>query len=126
MSRAPCGAITVTCRSSAVSPNDSGSSPCCFSSAASSGATGTPNTSRAVITMNAIGWIGASVPGGSTGRWTPFSPPFWTNSRTLLKLPNFSWKWALLAPIGSGRPTCEMTTPISPAGTWTQGYLRTV
>ena len=30
---------------------------------------------RGVITMNATGWIGSSVPGGSTGRCTPFCPP---------------------------------------------------
>ena len=30
-----------------------------------------PNTSSPVATMNPIGWIGAVVPGGSTGRWTP-------------------------------------------------------
>ncbi len=28
-----------------------------------------------VITMKPTGWIGTRVPGGSTGRWTPFWPP---------------------------------------------------
>ena len=33
---------------------------------------------------------------------------------------------ALLAPMGSGSPTCAITTPISPAGTCTHGNLRDV
>ena len=32
---------------------------------------------------------------------------------------------ALFAPIGSGAPTCAMTTPISPAGTCTHGNFFT-
>ena len=42
---------------------------------ASSGDTGRPKTSREVTTTNATGWIGTRVPGGRTGRCTPFSPP---------------------------------------------------
>ena len=93
--------------------------------AASSGATGTPNTSREVITMNATGWIGtqrarrqhrplhallAAVRGRRRGRRSRRSP---------------AGSAALLAPIGRGAPTWAMTTPISPAGTCTHGYRST-
>ena len=38
-----------------------------------------------------------------------------------MKLPNDGLYTADLAPVGSGSPICEITTPISPAGTWTHG-----
>ena len=41
------------------------------------------------------------------------------------KLPNSVLYTALLAPIGSGSPTCAITTPISPAGTCTHGNFFT-
>ncbi len=87
--------------------------------------TGTPYTRLAVITRNAAGWIGTRVPGGSTGRCTPFWPPLSMNAPRLEKLPNAGRKSALLAPILIGLPTWAMTTPISPAGTCTQGCLLT-
>ena len=39
--------------------------------------------------------------------------------------PNSGLYTALLAPIGSGLPTCAITTPISPAGTCTHGNFFT-
>ena len=48
-----------------------------------------------------------------------------TNPSSDEKLPNSDWYTALFAPIGSGAPTCAITTPISPAGTCTQGYFFT-
>ena len=71
--------------------------------------------------MKATGWIGTRVPGGRTGRWTPFSPPFAMKAPTSEKLPNSGLYTALLLPIGSGSPTWAITTPVSPAGTCTQG-----
>ena len=41
------------------------------------------------------------------------------------KLPNSGLYTALFAPIGSGAPTCAITTPISPAGTCTHGNFFT-
>ena len=61
-----------------------------------------PNTSSPVTTMNPTGWIGAVVPGGSTGRWTPRWPPLSRNVRTSAKLPNSGLYTADLAPVGSG------------------------
>ena len=72
----------------ACSPNDSGTSSPPFDCDASSGATGSPYTPCVVTTRNATGWMGTRVPGGRTGRWTPFWPPSSTNSRRLEKLPN--------------------------------------
>src|SRR4030095_255345 len=42
------------------------------------------------------------------------------------KVPNSVLYTADLAPIGKGWPTCAMTTPISPAGTWIQGNFSTL
>ena len=47
------------------------------------------------------------------------------NPSTSEKLPNSGLYTALLAPIGSGSPTCAITTPISPAGTCTHGNFFT-
>ena len=41
------------------------------------------------------------------------------------KLPNSVRYTPLFAPIGSGSPTCAITTPISPAGTCTHGNFCT-
>ncbi len=76
-------------------------------------------------TMNATGWIGTRVPGGSTGRCTPFCPPCSTKLAMSEKFSSSGLYTALFAPMGSGSPTCAITTPISPAGTCTQGYLVT-
>ena len=77
------------------------------------------------MTMNATGCSGTRVPGGSTGRCTPFWPPPCRNPCRLEKLPNSGLNSALLAPIGTGWPTWAMTTPISPAGICTHGNLVT-
>ncbi len=47
------------------------------------------------------------------------------NWRRFEKLPNTSWYTPLFAPIGSSSPTCAITTPTSPAGTWTHGCFCT-
>src|SRR4029077_13952053 len=88
--------------------------------------TGRPYALVAVTTRNATGWMGASVPGGRTGRWTPFWPLTATKARRSVKLANSGLKAADLAPVGSGSPIWEITTPISPAGTWTHGYFCTL
>src|SRR5438874_422454 len=116
------GAITVTRNWSPRRPKEAGSSG---PRATICGSTGSPYDLVAVITRNATGWMGASVPGGRTGRWTPFWPPPARNARRFVKLPNSGRYAADLAPVGRGSPICEMTTPISPAGTWTQGYRTT-
>ena len=76
-------------------------------------------------TRNPTGWIGSKVPGGSTGRCTPFCPPRSTKFPSDEKLPKSVWYSALFAPIGSGAPTCAITMPISPAGTCTHGNFFT-
>ena len=78
------------------------------------------------MTRKPIGCIGADVPGGSTGRCTPFIPPFSTKVSSFEKLPCSFLNSADLAPIGSGNPTWAMTTPISPAGTCTHGNRSTL
>ncbi len=85
-----------------------------------------PNTSSPVATTNPIGWIGAVVPGGSTGRWTPFWPPLSRNVRTLAKFPNSALYTADLAPVGSGLPTWAITRPMRPGGTCTQSNACTL
>ena len=65
------------------------------------------------------------MPGGSTGRCTPFWPPSSTKVCRFEKLASSGLYTALLAPMGSGLPTWAMTTPISPAGTCTQGNFFT-
>src|SRR3989475_2890843 len=79
------GAITVTRNCSGLSPKEAGSSG---PWATICGSTGRPYDLVAVITRKATGWMGASVPGGSTGRWTPFWPPPVRNARRSVKLPN--------------------------------------
>src|SRR5262249_46309160 len=68
----------------------------------------------------------SSVPGESTGRCTPFCPPLTIKLSRSAKLPNSVLYSADLAPIGKGWPTCAMTTPISPAGTWIHGNFSTL
>ena len=114
----PSGAITLTRSWSGFSPNDSGDSG---PRSRICGSTGRPYTLLEVMTRNAIGWMGARVPGGSTGRWTPFWPLPSMNAVRLVKLPNSGRYTADLAPVGSSSPICEITTPISPAGTCTHG-----
>src|SRR6266540_623587 len=87
-SRSPCGAMTSTLSWLSDRPNDSGVGLPWRLTATSSGATGSPKTSREVMTRNATGWIGTSEPGVSTGRCTPFSPPLVRNVRRSVKLPN--------------------------------------
>ena len=121
----PLGAMTTTWSWRGSRPNDSGvrAPPCDIRT--SSGATGRPNTWRLPMTMKATGCIGTRVPGGRTGRWTPFCPPPAMKPSRFEKLPNSGRNSALLAPIGSGRPTWAMTTPISPAGICTHGNFVT-
>ena len=71
----PSGAITTTRSWSGERPNDSGIICPLEAWLTRSGEMGLPYTVCAVITRNATGCIGTSVPGGSTGRWTPFCPP---------------------------------------------------
>ena len=71
------------------------------------------------------GGSASSVPGGSTGRCTPFWPPPSMNVSSSEKLPNSVRYTPLFAPIGSGAPTCAITTPISPPGTCTHGNFCT-
>ena len=80
-----------------------------------------PKVASLVSTTKPTGWIGAVVPGGSTGRWTPRCPPFMRNVRASAKLPNSGRYSADLAPVGSAAPTWAMTTPIWPGGTCTHG-----
>ena len=93
---------------------------------ASSGETGSAVDRAAVMTRNATGWIGISVPGGSTGRCTPFWPPLLDERAQVGEVAELGpGTRALFAPIGSGAPTCAITTPISPAGTCTHGNFCT-
>jgi len=86
---------------------------------------GTPYTLLAVRTRKANGWSGSNEPGGSTGRWTPFWPPSRRNVSRSVKLAKTGLYSALLAPIGNAAPSWEITTPISPGDTRTQGCLVT-
>ena len=47
-----------------------------------------PKTWSLVVTTNPMGWMGAVVPGGRTGRWTPRWPQWSRKDRTSAKLPN--------------------------------------
>ena len=65
------------------------------------------------------------LPGGSTGRCTPFCPPACSQWRRSVIVFKGLIDSADLAPTGRALPTCDTTTPISPARTCTQGYLST-
>ena len=117
--------MTITCSCSGDSPNDAGVSTPSRAWPARSGDTGKPYTVCGVSTRNATGWMGTSVPGGSTGRCTPFWPPCCTKLAMSEKFLSSGLYTALFAPMGRGSPTCAITTPISPAGTCTHGNFLT-
>ncbi|MGI9029754.1 MAG: hypothetical protein ACR2HP_07180 [Ilumatobacteraceae bacterium] len=112
----PCGVMLTT---------RSGSCSTCCTTLWVESETILPKLRSLVMTTKPIGWIGAVVPGGSTGRWMPRWPPWSRKERTDVKLPKSERYTPDLAPVGRASPTWAMTSPTWSGGTCTQSKRST-